>query len=155
MDYSKDNQTAADLSEQAGETSPLEALRDDSALLGHDSDNLSFYLASRAYHDDRNYEEAVEKYAAAIEYETALHPQLKQAKIDLERQAPKIAKAGDVVAKSMYWLAESYLKIKQTDKTIEMFEALIDGARHYLQVAAERRLKVLKAKYGREGSKPK
>lgn len=104
--------------------------RDDAAFTH--GDNESFYLASKAYHDDRDYEASIQKFQAAIEYTEAQSDSLDENDVD-------------IIAKSMYWTAESYVKIEASDKAIEVFEALVNNfSNHYLGLAAQRRIDALK-----------
>ena len=107
--------------------------RDDAAFA--QGDNQSFYLASKAYHDDRDYEESIQKFQAAIEYTEAQSDSLDENDVD-------------VIVKSMYWTAESYVEIEASDKAIEVFEALVNNfSVHYLGLAARRRIETLKASH--------
>ena len=141
--------------ETTGETAlnALEVVIDDLAFLR--DDNPSFYLASKAYYDDRNYEEAIEKFQALIEQES---PPAEDASTEansqeeyVEGEDPELEEPSIVLTKSMYWLGESYVKIGQIDKAIEAFEALASGFdTHYLGIAAQRRVKALQANYQNE-----
>jgi tetratricopeptide (TPR) repeat protein len=134
----------AETSEEKTEKSTLEALDDDLAFLSDESNNMNFYLASRAFHEERDYEKAIEKYQAAIEYEKSRSSDASEDEdADNGDMSPD-----DVLAKATYWLGEAYVKAKQIDKAIETFKELTNNfEKHYLKVAAERRLAALKAKY--------
>ena len=103
-------------------------------------DNMSFYQANKAYYEDQNYEEAIAEFQAAIEYEKA-HPSDYP---DSEDQAESMS-SDEVIAKSMYWIGESYIKLNQKDQAVKTFRQLIDRYRlHYLAPAAQRRIASLK-----------
>ena len=135
-----------DMADETTEAS-LEASVDDLEFLHTDSDNMSFYLASKSYYQDRNYEDAIEKFQAAIEYEESMPQDLRDSEDEEGVAAEELAKeANEVVAKSLYWIGESYIKTKQTDRAIETFERLSgDFGKHYLRLAAQRRIATLKA----------
>ncbi len=142
-----DDEVTMDESEETteeAESSSLEALGDD--LLFLRGDNMSFYLASKAYYEDQNYEEAIEKYQAAIEYEKS-RPQDSLKLADSSENSEEKAqekKPNDVIAKSMYWLGESYVKTNQTNPALKTFEQLAsDLSEHYLGIAAQRRVATL------------
>ena len=99
-------------------------------------DNMSFYQANKAYYEDQNYEEAIAEFQAAIEYEKA-HPSDSP---DSEDQAEPMS-SDEVIAKSMYWIGESYIKLNQIDEAIETFQQLTNRYKqHYLTPAARRRI---------------
>ncbi len=99
-------------------------------------DNMSFYQANKAYYEDQNYEEAIAEFQAAIEYEKA-HPSDSP---DSEDQAEPMP-SDEVIAKSMYWIGESYIKLNQIDEAIETFQQLTNRYKqHYLTPAARRRI---------------
>ena len=99
-------------------------------------DNMSFYQANKAYYEDQNYEEAIAEFQAAIEYEKA-HPSDSP---DSEDQAEPIP-SDEVIAKSMYWIGESYIKLNQQDQAVETFRQLTNRYKqHYLTPAARRRI---------------
>ena len=131
---------------EEAESSSLEALGDD--LLFLRGDNMSFYLASKAYYEDQNYEEAIEKYQAAIEYEKSQSQdslKLADSSEDSEEKTQE-KEPNDVIAKSMYWLGESYVKTNQTNPALKTFEQLAsDLSEHYLGIAAQRRVATLNA----------
>ena len=103
-------------------------------------DNMSFYQANKAYYEDQNYEEAIVEFQAAIEYEKA-HPSDHP---DSEDQAESMS-SDEVIAKSMYWIGESYIKLNQKDQAVKTFRQLTDRYRlHYLAPAAQRRIASLK-----------
>ena len=99
-------------------------------------DNMSFYQANKAYYEDQNYEEAIAEFQAAIEYEKA-HPSDSP---DSEDQAEPMS-SDEVIAKSMYWIGESYIKLNQQDQAVETFQQLTNRYKqHYLTPAARRRI---------------
>ena len=103
-------------------------------------DNMSFYQANKAYYEDQNYEEAIAEFQAAIEYEKA-HPSDHP---DSEDQAESMS-SDEVIAKSMYWIGESYIKLNQKDQAVKTFRQLTDRYRlHYLAPAAQRRIASLR-----------
>ena len=112
----------------------------------HDGNNMSFYQANKAYYEDRNYEEAIAEFQAAIEYEK-LHPSdpldVEESEDSEELAEPK--PPNDILVKSMYWMAEAYLKLDQIDQAVETFGQLSDHySLHYLAPAAQRRIISLK-----------
>ena len=111
-----------------------------------DSNNMSFYQANKAYYEDRNYEGAIAEFQAAIEYEKSQPsdlPDVEELEDSEELADPK--PPNDVLVKSMYWMAEAYLKLDQTDQAVETFGQLSGHySLHYLAPAAERRLALLK-----------
>jgi TolA-binding protein len=118
----------------------LEELDDDLAFLRDDSDNLHFYLGSKAYYEERDYEDAIAKFQAAIEREN------EQLEADDEDEQFSAEISDEIIAQSMYWMGESYVKVQQFNQAIEVFEELADDFdNHYLGLAAQRRAEVLKA----------
>ena len=113
------------------------------------NDNLNFYLAYKAYYEDRNYEEAIAKFQSTIESEQSQTKNFAGASDFPERvQQPEPT---SVIAKSLYWMGEAYIRINQIDKAVEVFEQLAHRfRRHYLSLAAQRRVAVLKANYLKE-----
>ena len=107
--------------------------------------NMSFYQANKAYYEDRNYEEAIAEFQAAIEYEQSQPsdpPEVEEPE-DSEALAEPESQS-EIIAKSMYWMGESYIKLNQIDQAIDMFGQLVDQHRqHYLAPAAQRRLAAL------------
>ena len=121
----------------------------------HDGNNMSFYQANKAYYEDRNYEEAIAEFQAAIEYEESQPsepPDVEDSEDteDSEELAEPPA-PNDVIAKSMYWMAEAYLKLNQIDQAVEAFGQLSEHYRlHYLAPAAQRRIASLQLDEERE-----
>ena len=98
-------------------------------------DNLAYADAVTAYYEERNYEVAIEKFQDAIDNER-----------EYGTGAPN-----EIIAKSMYWQAESYVKTEAFERATAVLESLIQlftqtGRGHYLVVAAQRRLETLKAR---------
>ena len=124
----------------------LEEIGDDLAFLRGENDNLDYYLASKAYHDDRNYEEAIEKFQSAIKYEEHAEPIQETEGLEKDPGYQASEEPGnEVITKSMYWMAESHVKIQQLDQAIDMFEKLAsDFDKNHLALAAQRRIATLK-----------
>ena len=118
----------------------------------HDGNNMSFYQANKAYYEDRNYEEAIAEFQAAIEYEKS-HPsepadaeESEDSEVLAEPEPPN-----DILVKSIYWMGEAYLKLNQIDQAVEAFGQLSEHySLHYLAPAAQRRLASLKPDEGSE-----
>ena len=103
-------------------------------------DNMSFYQANKAYYEDRNYEEAIAEFQAAIEYEQSHPSEPSDSDDSAEPELPN-----EIIAKSMYWIGESYIKLNQIDQAVKMFGQLADHySQHYLAPAAHRRLASLR-----------
>jgi TolA-binding protein len=152
-----DEATEADEAVEIGELASdiiAEVEEDHSALLaslGADleflhGDNMSFYQANKAYYEDQNYEEAITEFQASIEYEKSQssdHPDVEKSKSLAESAEP--TPPNDVLCKSLYWMAEAYLKLDQIDKAVEAFGQLSDHYNlHYLAPAAQRRVAALR-----------
>jgi tetratricopeptide (TPR) repeat protein len=142
-----DDEEAEDIIEEVEEdpSSLLASLGVDLEFL-HDSNNMSFYQANKAYYEDRNYEGAIAEFQAAIEYEKS-HPSdppdVEESEDSEELADPK--PPNDVLVKSMYWMAEAYLKLDQTDQAVETFgQLLAHYSLHYLAPAAQRRIASLR-----------
>lgn len=124
--------------------SPLEAV--ENRLMFLRDRNQSFYHGFKAYHDDYDYEQAIENFQAAIEHETSSPQESSdegEENDEQRREAPS-----SVIVRSMYWQAESYIKIGNIEKAIEVFGKLSKQYRmHHLSRAAERRIEVLSAYY--------
>ena len=112
----------------------------------HDGNNMSFYQANKAYYEDRNYEEAIAEFQAAIEYEESqtLDPsdaeESEDSAVLVEPEPPN-----DVLVRSMYWMGEAYLKLNQVNQAVETFGQLSEHySLHYLAPAAQRRIASLK-----------
>lgn len=143
MAETQENQELEDIQpEEADEVDEvddvLEEIGDTLAFLRDNSDDLNLYMAFKAYHDDRDYEDAIEKFQSAIEYE-------KEHGEPLEAGADGEERPNEALVKSFYWMAESHLKIQQPDKATEIFETVAsDFGNHYLGQAAQRRADKLK-----------
>ena len=117
----------------------LEEVRDNLEFLQDNSNNLNLYLAFKAYHEDRNFEDAIKNFQAAIAYEKK---HAKPAKTD--ENGEEVPNA--TLVKCRYWLAESQNKIGQHKKAIRTFQSIVkDFDNHYLATAAQRRVETLKA----------
>lgn len=112
----------------------------------HDGNNMSFYQANKAYYEDRNYEEAIAEFEAAIEYEKSQPPDRPDVEESEDSEAlAEPAPPNDVLVKSMYWMGEAYLKLNQVDQAVETFGQLSEHySLHYLAPAAQRRIASLK-----------
>ena len=109
------------------------------------SDNMSFYWANKAYYENRNYAKAIEEFKAAIKYERS-HPLNFLGSVEDSTNQIRTKRPNDVIAKSMYWIGESYIKLNQIDQALEMLEQLSRNFRHhYLGLAAQRRSAALAA----------
>lgn len=103
-------------------------------------DNMSFYQANKAYYEDRNYEAAIAEFQAAIEYEKSHPPDPADSEDQAEPKPPE-----EIIAKSMYWMGEAYIKLNQIDQAVETFEQLARRFKqHYLAPAAQRRVASLR-----------
>ena len=75
----------------------------------------SFYMANRFYYNEQNYDEAIKMYKAAMAEESD----------EL------------ILAKSLYYMSESYVKLKELSEAISVFEDLIGRLPgHYLAANA-------------------
>ena len=100
-----------------------------------EENNFAYAEAVRAYYEEKNYEQAIEKFGEAIENEE-------------EQTKDPQSVANEIVAKSKYWQAEAYVKTQDIPQAIVTFESLIETCKeHYLTVAAQRRAETLKAKH--------
>lgn len=89
--------------------------------------NLAYADAVTAYHEDKDYQRAIEKFGEAIENE-------------VQHMDGSVTDSNSVVAKAMYWQAEAYVKLQDIPQAIVTFESLIRTyQKHYLSLAAERR----------------
>ncbi|MDE0184150.1 MAG: tetratricopeptide repeat protein [Candidatus Poribacteria bacterium] len=122
--------------------SPLEAV--ENRLMFLRDRNQSFYLGFKAYHDDYDFDQAIEYFQDAIE-NAALSTKETSANAD-ENEEQQLQEPSSVIVRSMYWQAESYVKIGKMEKAIEVFGKLSRQYRmHHLSRAAERRIEVLRA----------
>ena len=144
---SSDDEVIAEIIEEVEEDhSALLAPLEGAGLEFLHGDNVSFYQANKAYYEDRNYEEAIAEFQAAIEYEKS-HPsdppEVEESE-DSEEPVDPIP-PNDVLVKSMYWMGEAYLKLNQIDQAVKTFGQLSeDYDLHYLAPAAQRRIASLK-----------
>ena len=100
----------------------------------NEEDNLAYAEAVMAYYEEKNYEVAIEKFDQAIKK---------------EKRGKKVKQLvnNEIVAKSLYWQAESYVKTQDIAKAIKTFEYLAKTCKeHYLTLSAQRRADILKAK---------
>jgi len=89
------------------------------------SEPTNFYHANKSYYEG-DYANAIQMYDAAIREETDEW----------------------VVAKSLYWTGESYVKLNRIDEAISVFSNLIEQfVDHYLSASAERRIASLQEIY--------
>ena len=118
-------------------SAPLTATPQGSVLFQlYEQSSHAYANAVTAYYEEKNYQQAIEKFDEAIENasERAAH--------DLTEE-----QANEIVAKSMYWQAEAYVKTENIPQAIETFRALIQNCQgHYLTLAAQRRADELNTK---------
>ena len=141
-----DDEETQDIIEEVEEdhSSLLAALGVDLEFL-HDGNNMSFYQANKAYYEDRNYEEAIAEFQAAIEYEKSHVPdpsEVAEPEDSEDSEEPAEPEPpNDILVKSMYWMGEAYLKLDQVDQAVETFGQLSQHySLHYLAPAAQRRI---------------
>lgn len=100
-----------------------------------EEDNFAYAEAVMAYYEEKNYEIAIEKFDEAI-------------KSEKKGKRVKQLVENEIVAKSLYWQAESYVKTQDIAKAIKTFESLVKTCKeHYLTLSAQRRADLLKAKH--------
>ncbi len=100
-----------------------------------EEDNLAYTEAITAYYDDNDYELAIEKFTDAIKNEK-------------KQRRGKQSATNEILAKSIYWQAEAYVKTHDIPKALKAFESLVKTCNeHYLTIAAQRRAETLKAKH--------
>ena len=100
----------------------------------NEEDNFAYAEAVMAYYEEKNYEVAIEKFDQAIKK---------------EKRGKRVIQLVDneIVAKSLYWQAESYVKTQDIAKAIKTFEYLAKTCKeHYLTLSAQRRADILKEK---------
>lgn len=100
-----------------------------------EEDNFAYAEAVMAYYEEKNYETAIEKFDEAIKS---------------EKKGKRIKQLADneILAKSLYWQAEAYVKTQDFANAIKTFEYLAKTCKeHYLTLSAERRAEILKAKH--------
>lgn len=99
-----------------------------------EEDNLAYTEAITAYYDDNDYEQAIERFSDAIKNEK-------------KQRRGKQSATNEILAKSIYWQAEAYVKTHDIPKAIKTFESLVKTCSgHYLKLAAQRRAETLKIK---------
>ena len=99
----------------------------------HEVDNTAYADAVTAYYEEKNYEQAIQKFGDAIENASQ---QMESSRSD----------SHDIIAKSLYWQAEAYVKMQDISQAIVRLENLIQTCKgHYLTVAAQRRTEQLKS----------
>ncbi|MDE0087687.1 MAG: tetratricopeptide repeat protein [Candidatus Poribacteria bacterium] len=135
LDESEDVYDEEDELEEESSSLVLEQERVEIAPFNsQEENNFAYAEAVRAYYEEKNYEQAIEKFTEAIKNEK------KQTK-------GKKSTANEIVAKSMYWQAEAYVKTQDIPKAIKTFESLVKTCQeHYLTISAQRRAEILKAK---------
>lgn len=102
----------------------------------YEQNNHAYRDAMTAYFEEKNYQQAIEKFNEAIADAS-------------QRTARNLTaeQAGEIVAKSMYWQAEACIKMQNVQQAVEIFKALIQNCQgHYLTLAARRRTDELNAK---------
>ena len=127
------NRIVAALDEQELEevAPPLALVKPMGALFQfYEEDNQAYRDAITAYFEEKNYQQAIEKFNDAI-----ADASQRTARDLTEEQAVEI------VAKSMYWQAEAYIKTQNISQAVETFKALVKNCHgHYLTLAAQRRV---------------
>ena len=109
-----------------------------------EGDNLSIYLGFKAYYENSDYSEAINNFQAAVEYQSSLIVE-EEIPEDPDEIDDGYDLNTDIIAKSTYWMGESYIKLGQFDRAIGSFKKIIEDCRmHYLSPAAERRIDQLK-----------
>ena len=89
--------------------------------------NSAYRDARTAYHEEKDYQRAIEKFNEAIEYE-------------VQSTEDSLTDDNEIIAKSKYWQAEAYVKLQDLPQAIGTFEDLVKTCQgHYLSLAAERR----------------
>lgn len=111
--------------------SPLTIVKPMGALFQiYEQNNQAYRDAITAYFEEKNYQQAIEKFNDAI-----ADASQRTARDLTEEQA------GEIVAKSMYWQAEAYIKTQNISQAVETFKALVQNCHgHYLTLAAQRRV---------------
>ena len=141
---SLEGEATEDIIEEEDHSSLLASLGADLEFLH--GDNMSFYQANKAYYEARNYEEAIAEFQAAIEYEQSQPSDPPDSEKDSEdsEDSAEPKPPNDIVAKSMYWIGEAYLKLNQIDQAVEAFGQLSERfGQHYLVPAAQRHIAAL------------
>lgn len=100
-----------------------------------EENNLAYTEAITAFYDDNDYELAIEKFSDAIKNEK-------------KQRSGEQSATNEILAKSIYWQAEAYVKTHDIPKAIKTFESLVKTCtEHYLTIAAQRRAETLKTKH--------
>ncbi len=102
----------------------------------YEESSHAYANAVTAYYEDKNYQRAIEKFDEAIENAS-------------DRTAHELTEeqANEIIAKSMYWQAEAYVKTENIPQALKTFRALIQNCQgHYLTLAAQRRSDELNTK---------
>lgn len=117
--------------------SPLTLVKPADALFRlYEQNNQAYRDAVTAYFEEKNYQQAIENFNDAIA----------DASQRIVRDLTE-AQAGEIIAKSMYWQAEAYVKTQNISQAVETFKALVQNCHgHYLTLAAQRRVDELNAK---------
>ena len=89
-----------------------------------DGDNTSLYLAFKAYHQDQDFESAANHFQQSLAYAQDNGKEDMQVS---QSGSIRVSEPDDSQAKSKYWLAESYLKIKQSDLAVDLFQDLVNN----------------------------
>ena len=106
-------------------------------------DGICLTITSINY-ENSDYSEAINSFQAAIEYQSSLIVE-EEIPEDPDEIDDGYDLNTDIIAKSTYWMGESYIKLGQFDQAIESFRKIIEDCRmHYLSTAAERRIDQLK-----------
>ncbi|MCG9126982.1 hypothetical protein JT359_05205 [Candidatus Poribacteria bacterium] len=99
-----------------------------------EADNFDYADAIRAYYEDKNYEYAIEQFTKVI-------------KAEKKGKKKELMENNEILAKSLYWQSEAYVKTQDISKAIKGFETLVNTCKeHYLIIAAQRRADSLKTK---------
>ncbi len=99
-----------------------------------EANNFDYADAIRAYYEDNNYEYAIEQFSKVIRSEK-------------RGKKKEIMQNNEILAKSLYWQAEAYVKTQDFAKAIKAFDTLVNTCKeHYLILAAKRRAENLKSK---------
>ena len=119
-----------------GVSPPLTLVKPVGALFRlYEQNNDAYRDAVTAYFEEENYQQAIEKFNDAIADAS------QRTTRDLTEE-----QAGEIVAKSMYWQAEAYVKTQDIPRAVEVFKSLVQNCHgHYLTLAAQRRVDELNA----------
>ncbi len=126
-DEDEDDETSASL--------VLEEIIDVDPFNQKEAEIPAYTEAVIAYYEDNNYEHAIEKFGEAIK------------NVEQETKGKQL-EGNEILAKSLYWQGESYVKTQDIPNAIVTFETLVETcSEHYLTIAAQRRAETLKAKH--------